>query len=139
MSTPSRAIKESKITMDFEMSGRRDSNPRPSAWKADALPTELLPLKFSPLYFSRGILYIKNTTTISSERLTHSSNPTIQTTPSVGREGFEPSKVKTNRFTVCPRWPLEYLPKIAKLATIMSRWRDSNPRPADYKSAALAS
>ena len=27
------------------MSGRRGSNPRPSAWKADALPTELLPLK----------------------------------------------------------------------------------------------
>ena len=27
-------------------SGRRDSNPRPSAWKADALPTELLPLVF---------------------------------------------------------------------------------------------
>ena len=26
-----------------QMSGRRDSNPRPSAWKADALPTELLP------------------------------------------------------------------------------------------------
>ena len=26
------------------LSGRRDSNPRPSAWKADALPTELLPL-----------------------------------------------------------------------------------------------
>ena len=25
-------------------SGRRDSNPRHSAWKADALPTELLPL-----------------------------------------------------------------------------------------------
>ena len=24
-------------------SGRRDSNPRPSAWQADALPTELLP------------------------------------------------------------------------------------------------
>ena len=24
-------------------SGRRDSNPRPSAWKADALPTELHP------------------------------------------------------------------------------------------------
>jgi hypothetical protein len=27
-----------------KLSGRRDSNPRPSAWKADALPTELLPL-----------------------------------------------------------------------------------------------
>lgn len=30
------------------MSGKRDSNPRPSAWEADALPTELLPQK-SPL------------------------------------------------------------------------------------------
>jgi hypothetical protein len=26
-----------------EVSGKRDSNPRPSAWEADALPTELLP------------------------------------------------------------------------------------------------
>ena len=25
------------------MSGKRDSDPRPSAWEADALPTELLP------------------------------------------------------------------------------------------------
>ena len=30
----------------FYLSGRRDSNSRPSAWKADALPTELLPLIF---------------------------------------------------------------------------------------------
>ena len=56
----------------------------------------------------------------------------------VGRAGFEPAKVKTNRFTVCPRWPLEYLPKF-KYFKELSRWRDSNPRPADYKSAALAS
>ncbi len=27
----------------FLRSGKRDSNPRPSAWEADALPTELLP------------------------------------------------------------------------------------------------
>ena len=27
----------------FFESGRRDSNPRPSAWKANALSTELLP------------------------------------------------------------------------------------------------
>ena len=33
-------------------SGRRGSNPRPSAWKADALPTELLP-QFAP-FFQRG-------------------------------------------------------------------------------------
>ncbi len=29
--------------ISFCQSGRRESNPRPSAWKADALPTELLP------------------------------------------------------------------------------------------------
>ena len=29
----------------LKQSGRRDSNSRPSAWKADALPTELLPQK----------------------------------------------------------------------------------------------
>ena len=27
------------------LSGKRDSNPRPSAWEANALPTELLPQK----------------------------------------------------------------------------------------------
>jgi hypothetical protein len=27
----------------MEVSGKRDSNPRPSAWEADALPTELFP------------------------------------------------------------------------------------------------
>ena len=30
----------------------------------------------------------------------------------VGRDGFEPPKVKTSRFTVCPIWPLWYLPKV---------------------------
>ena len=45
-------------------SGRRDSNSRPSAWKADALPTELLPLILN------------------------------QSCSFVGRAGFEPAKVK---------------------------------------------
>ncbi len=45
------------------MSGRRDSNPRLAAWKAAALPTELLP---------RDKTYLKK---------------------SVGADGFEPPKV----------------------------------------------
>ena len=61
-------------------SGRPGSNRRHSAWKADALPTELLPQYFLSYQFN------------------------------VGRAGFEPAKLKNNRFTVCPRWPLEYLP-----------------------------
>ena len=64
------------------LSGRPGSNRRHSAWKADALPTELLPQLYDSL---------------------------------VGRAGFEPAKVKTNRFTVCPRWPLEYLPVMSMI------------------------
>ena len=36
-------------------SGRRDSNSRHSAWKADALPTELLPLIFEISNFGSEI------------------------------------------------------------------------------------
>src|ERR1051325_6167661 len=65
------------------MSGRRDSNPRPTAWKAVTLPTELLPRSIPP----------------------------DDTLPSlVGREGFEPPKDEADRFTVCCVLPLRYLP-----------------------------
>ena len=65
-------------------SGRRGSNPRPSAWKANALSTELLPQK------TKDLSSLKN----------------------VGKDGFEPPKSKDSRFTVCPIWPLWYLPNL---------------------------
>ena len=40
-----------------------------------------------------------------------------------------------SRFTVCPLWPLGKSPKYTMFN--WSWWTDSNPRPADYKSAAL--
>ena len=40
-------------------------------------------------------------------------------------------EVVDGRFTVCSLWPLGNLP------ILWSWWTDSNPRPADYKSAAL--
>ena len=48
--------------------------------------------------------------------------------------GQEDSNLRSrnNRFTVCPIWPLWYIPILQK-----SRRRDSNPRPTDYKSVAL--
>ena len=52
----------------------------------------------------------------------------------VGKDGFEPPNSEEDRFTVCCRWPLGYLPGIS---IRKSQRRDSNPRPADYKSAAL--
>ena len=97
------------------LSGRRGSNPRPTAWKAVALPTELLPLVNS----SRST----PSNALSSHRL-------LQNT--VGKDGFEPPNSEEDRFTVCCRWPLGYLPILCQ-----SQRRDSNPRPADYKSAAL--
>jgi hypothetical protein len=40
----------------WEASGRRDSNPRPSTWEADALPTELLPHGWWDGYWCWGTL-----------------------------------------------------------------------------------
>jgi hypothetical protein len=64
------------------------------------------------------------------------------------REGFEPSKIKISRFTVCPRWPLEYLTTAVSGLTLINvmhsdfiqwcRHEDLNPGPIDYKSIALA-
>ena len=45
----------------FLLSGKRDSNPRPSAWEANALPTELLPrcfrLRRYNFYFNVGCCF----------------------------------------------------------------------------------
>ena len=67
-------------------SGRRGSNPRHQAWKACALPAELLPR-------------VLRTASIASCRHCDCS---------VVVEGFEPSKSYAGRFTVCSRWPLGY-------------------------------
>ena len=66
-------------------SGRRDSNPRPSAWKADALPSELLPL-FDCRSTSRNAEQVL----VETNRQSNLSN--LQS--GVGRGGFEPPKAK---------------------------------------------
>ena len=60
-------------------SGRRDSNPRPSAWKADALPTELRPQ--------------------------HLQNYLIQTKLMSGGDWIRTNSVRDTRFTVWPGSP----------------------------------
>ena len=56
----------------------------------------------------------------------------------VGRGGFEPPKVSQQIYSL-PHLATLVPPLIFKELIPESRWRDSNPRPADYKSAALAS
>ena len=51
----------------------------------------------------------------------------------VGVDGLEPTIPWGDRFTVCCNSHYA-IPPLSNV----SRWRDSNPRPADYKSAALA-
>ena len=92
-------------------SGKRGSNPRPPAWKASALSTELFPL--ITLYW------------LSPKTYWHLF---------VGADGFEPPKSKDSRFTVCPIWPLWKTP----VPFVLSLLSDSNQRPRDYKSRALA-
>ena len=52
-----------------------------------------------------------------------------------GRGWIRTTEARSNRFTVCPLWPLG---NSSLLYIVKWSWRwDSNPRPADYKSAAL--
>ena len=93
-------------------SGRRGSNPRPSAWKADALPTELLPQTFqnkSPILLVSGLCGRRWI------RTTEGINQQIYSLPHLATLVFSQNSFRT-----------------------LSRWRESNPRPRDYKSRALA-
>ena len=60
----------------------------------------------------------------------------------MGADGFEPPKLKSSRFTVCPIWPLWNTPKFSifqcsQFTERESLLSDSNQRPLDYKSSAL--
>src|SRR5215510_16559863 len=74
----------------------------------------------------------------TAELFPHASRPTSPLRGSlVGRGGFEPPKAFASRFTVCPLWPLGYLPE-SWLMGFLWRWReDLNPRPTAYKAVAL--
>ena len=56
------------------MSGKRDSNPRPSAWEADALPTELLPQIFPILLHYKCTKKSNNAT---AQREINKNSPSI--------------------------------------------------------------
>ena len=63
-------------------------------------------------------------------QLSHIGNLTESLRYSNGWRRIRTFEGVANRFTVCPLWPLGN-------SSIWSWWTDLNPRPADYKSAAL--
>lgn len=82
-------------------SGRRGSNPPPSAWKADALPNELLPLVRNWISaFTNWRFSLRMQPNFSANLL------------KVFWWGEEDSNLRSSRngFTVRPIWPLWYLP-----------------------------
>src|SRR5438034_219636 len=91
------------------ISGRRESNPRPRAWKARALPPELLP-RFM-IWFVLRIAKWRG----EDSNLRRHSPADLQSAP-FGHSGTSPHRFRR------AAW---------------SRWSESNRRPADYKSAAL--
>lgn len=94
-------------------SGRRGSNSRHSAWKADALPTELLPLVWAG----------KDSNLRRLSQQIYSLPPLATWVPAP----------KSNRFYENPVLLCTHSFKFKSKS-----WRrDLNPRPADYKSAAL--
>ena len=129
------------------LSGRRGSNPRPIAWKAIALPTELLPqlkwkvqnrkwkvnanflflnFRFSTFDFLFPLWWAGEDSNLWSRKTAD-----LQSAP-FGRSGTCPyglHEAAKSYITLlrCPQ----------NLMLQLSQRRDSNPRPADYKSAAL--
>src|ERR1700734_316527 len=72
-----------------EWSGRRDSNPRPRAWKARALPTELLPLfpSIQISYWWRG----------KDSNLRSHKTADLQSAPFVTREPLPPKEKNADK------------------------------------------
>ena len=98
-------------------SGRRGSNPRHQAWKACALPAELLPhsLLTSP------ISHLPSATWWGKDSNLRRHKPADLQSAPVGHLGTPPNFVRA----------------AGRLRMKESRRRDSNSRPPDYKSGAL--
>ena len=96
---------------DLLKSGRRDSNPRPSAWKANALSTELLPQD----RMNQPILSF-----VSFVWAVMDSN----------HRRRKPAELQSAPFGHSGNCPFQYI--------FLSLLSDSNQRPRDYKSRALA-
>src|SRR5690606_8971180 len=102
-------------------SGRRDSNPRHSAWEADALPTELLPRTGNASTFPK----VSGAATarvwwvgLDSNQRRHSQRI------------YSPSPLTTRAPTQAPRF-------FAAGVRAWSHPSESNRQPSDYKSDAL--
>jgi hypothetical protein len=119
------------------MSGRRGSNPRPTAWKAVALPTELLP-HFNEPISQKLISQLKKNLT----RICPPFPPAGGSTgDGGGQERIRTSEVERQRIYSPPHLaalePARVYTKLKMQPELLSHLSESNQRPTDYKSVAL--
>ena len=106
-----------------------------SAWKAEVLPLNYIRIKLErKTRFELATLALARRCS-TPEPLPHNVG---------GGEWIRTTESLANGFTVRPLWPLghssEFWNNARRHSTILncwSWWRESNPQPADYKSAAL--
>ncbi len=128
------------------MSGRRGSNPRPSAWKADALPTELHPPGSSN---GAAAIYVR-CQTIRRRTCFSCGQGRIRTSEGVSHQIYSLDPLTAWATRPCLPAPHRAPCKQGKIRQSVSaaarpaqeNWmkswrRDSNPQPVDYKSTAL--
>ncbi len=114
----------------FVLSGRRGSNPRPPAWKASALSTELLPqftvLSLCRISFAASCSLKWWVVMDSNHRRRKPAD--LQSAP-FGHSGNHPCYIHYYIYNAAP---------LLRHAWRLSLLSDSNQRPRDYKSRALA-
>ncbi len=89
---------------NFKWSGKRDSNPRPSAWKADALP-----LSYSRTHYVEAILCGCPSSFGLAFGLAEAGPYTLSIYGGEGR--IRTFEGRASGFTARPLWPLGYLSK----------------------------
>ena len=86
-------------TTPLILSGKRDSNPRPLAWEANALPTELLPrcfrLRRYNFYFNVGCCFDIFTATFFLMEMPHLFQVLQQLSAPLSRSGLGISRART--------------------------------------------
>src|SRR5574341_285885 len=94
------------------------SNRRPRPYQGRALPTELhgrIENRVNAKLLERETGFEPATPSLEGWRSTTELFPPVCAAPAtmVGRGGFGHPKAYASRFTVCPLWPLGYLPESA--------------------------
>ena len=120
-------------------SGRRDSNPRPSAWKANALSTELLPQTFRS--FSNKDYHNRNSHVTGQPPNLITSNLFWWAVMDSNHRRRKPAELQSAPFVHSGNYPSETfggLKQVNPPIISLSLLSDSNQRPRDYKSRALA-